>query len=217
MHPKEDQRLFKFLDCIHYSLAILNTQYNDLSSILAKLTPSDSDQIIRALAVSWSIVDSIHRIREVAQNIPGLSGQTPQLKSFINDTNIVEDFRGYIQHLRNELAKIDLDNFPVWGSFSWIDKDNQEICHTALTGTVIGNIGVNSCAYDLHERKWVSKAVLAIKGRVFNIDPCYESAKQFCGFVLDWIKKVKTGQINEKKGIPVISAQLVFPNTKLNK
>jgi hypothetical protein len=218
MHSKEDPRLFKFLDCIHYSLAILNTQYYDLSSILAKLTPSDSDQIVRALAVSWSIVDSIHRIREVAQNIPGLSGQTPQLKSFINDTSIVEDFRDYIQHLRNELAKINLDNFPVWGSFSWIeDKDNQEICHTALTGTVIRNIGFNSCVYDLKEKKWVSKAVLAIKGRVFNIDPCYESAKQFCEFAMDWIKKVKAGQINEKKGIPVISAQLVFPNTKLNK
>jgi hypothetical protein len=214
MHSKDDLRLFRFLDCIHYSLEVLNIQYNDLNSILAKLKPSDSSQIIRALAVSWSIVDSIHRIREVAQNIPGLGGDAPQLKSFLYDTRIVDVYRDYIRHLRNELSKTDLDKFPVWGSFSWIDNEDKKTCHTAFTGSVIGNVGFGSCVYDRHERRWVSKAAICIKNCVFNIDPCYESAKQFCRFILDWIKSVKAGQINEKKGIPVVSAQFVFPDNK---
>jgi len=207
MHSKDDPRLFRFLDFIYYSLEVLNVQYNDLNGILIKLKPSDSKEIIHALAISWSIIDSIHRIREVAQNIPGLSSKTPQLKSFLDETKIVEVYRDYIQHLRNELSKIELDPFPVWGNFSWIDNEDKITCHTAFTGSVVGNVGFGTCVYDRYEKKWVSKTVICIKKCVFNIDPCYESAKKFCQFAYNRIKELKADQIKVRQGIPVISLQ----------
>lgn len=45
------------------------------------------------------------RLREVAQAVPGLSMKTPELRLFLNDTAIAEEFRRYIQHLRTELSK----------------------------------------------------------------------------------------------------------------
>jgi hypothetical protein len=100
-----------------------------------------------------------------------------------------------------------MDKFPVWGGFSWIDSEDKVTCYTAYTGSIIGNVGLGSCVFDLLERRWVSKAAISVKGSVFNIDPCYESAKRFCHFALDWIKELKAGQITEKKGIPVISSR----------
>ena len=138
-HAKNDPRILKFFDCIYYSVQILESQYRDLNGVVASLKPSDSSKIIRALAVAWSIVDTLNRIREVAQNVPGLSNKTPELKAFLDSTKVVAKFRNYIQHLRNELGKQNLDNFPVWGTFSWINNDDSTICYTSFTGTTAGN------------------------------------------------------------------------------
>lgn len=206
-HPSQDPRLFRFLDCIHYSKIILMDQHKQLNQIIDELVPTNSDLIIRCISISWAIVDSIHRIREVAQNIPGLSAKNENLKSFLNNTHIVEDFRHYIQHLRSELAKTTLDNFPVWGSFSWVDNKDNTVSNTAVTGTVICEISCYSSVYDTVAQKWVSRSTLSIQSYSFNIDICFEQTINFCDFILDLIKELKEGQFSEQTKIPVYSVK----------
>ena len=126
LHASKDERIYRFYDSIHFSQEILKHQKSELDKILIKISPDDYDYIFKALIISWAIVDSINRIREIAQNIPGLSRRNRILINFLNQSAIVEDFRHYIQHLRKELAKKELDDFPVWGNFSWIDESTPK-------------------------------------------------------------------------------------------
>ncbi len=147
MHAATDTRLVRCLDAFGLSFAILQHIHADLHTVCASVK-SRKESLPPAFWRCWSFVDVVHRIREVAQAVPGLSMKTPELRLFLGATAIAEEFRHYIQHLRTELSKSPGNTFPVWGSLSWVDLVDPQLTHTVLAGAQVGETHYAGCIYD---------------------------------------------------------------------
>ena len=62
---------------------------------------------------AWSIVDSVHRLRELLDQMPGLKKNTSAYQSFVRKTKIAKDFRNTAQHMRNDLRAIGQKCLPA--------------------------------------------------------------------------------------------------------
>jgi hemerythrin-like domain-containing protein len=71
-------------------------------------------------------------------------------------TKIAEYYRHYIQHLRQELTKRDLNLFPVWRTLSWVDPEDSNNTYIEVIGSRIKNTNYPDCTYDTKNRKWIS-------------------------------------------------------------
>ena len=116
MVSKLDIRKIRSLDGLHYSFEMLDYFYSHIYKQCCEIN-NDNSQIIGAMASCWGYIDALHRIREVAQSTPGINVKHLELRVFLESTAITEDFRHYIQHLRNELAQDKEKPSPVWAPF----------------------------------------------------------------------------------------------------
>jgi len=202
MHASTDMRIVKCFDGLHYSFELLTFNYQGLYDTCVSIS-QDHTNLIPALSRCWHIVDIVHRIREISQAIPGLSKKNGELIKFLNATSVAESYRHYIQHLREELSKPDLNPFPVWGALSWVDPQNNSKSYTAVIGAQTPGTSYAGCVYDLKERKWVSKVTLAIGKFSFNFDNVYEATILFREFVLPWLTSTYKSGIKIKNEIPI--------------
>jgi len=186
MHASNDPRLLKCFDGLHFSFKMLTHAYCTLHPTCARI-PEDNSSLVPALAQCWSFIDALHRIREIAQAVPGLSSREPQLVLFLQRTDLAETYRHYIQHLRSELAKTMLDPFPVWGSLSWADTADPRVSHTAIVGAQLPGIGYAGAVWDRHEGRWVSSVSLSVAGTSFHFDPIYQAGQGFRAFIIPWL------------------------------
>ncbi|MFG6485553.1 hypothetical protein ACG04R_02655 [Roseateles sp. BYS78W] len=207
MRPSTDTRLIRCLDGLAMSFAVIDYLHADLHPLCSTLQ-SSPERLPVAFERCWSFVDAVHRIREIAQSIPGLSVKTTEVRIFLDATSLAEDFRHYIQHLRKELMKQPGNNFPVWGSLSWIAPDDPMLNHTVLAGAQIGETTYNGCVFDVVNRTWVSKVALSVGGRTFNFDLMHEACARFRTFVLPWIGTTYTAGIQVQTQSPVVSMRL---------
>src|SRR5450759_2252123 len=113
MHASTDIRLVKCLDGLHFSFEMLEHANDGLYEICVRVK-TDPAALAPALWRCWSVVDIVHRLRELAQAVPGLSKRSPDLVTFLRATQVAEKGRHYIQHLRSELSN-GANPFPVWG------------------------------------------------------------------------------------------------------
>src|SRR5262245_144033 len=113
-----DLRKLRCMDGLHYSFQMLELSHDSLWTICCGI-PGDNFNAVRGLASCWSFIDSLHRIREIAQAVPGLGRKHPEMRAFLDATELAEEFRHYIQHLRGELSHDPPNSFPVWGSLAW--------------------------------------------------------------------------------------------------
>ena len=144
MHASTDTRLVRCLDGLAISFAMLEQIQQDLHMVCAAIR-DNRQSLPGAFLRCWSFIDTVHRIREVAQAVPGLSSKTAELRLFLDATDIAEKFRHYIQHLRSELSKVPGNTFPVWGSLSWVDPEDSMLIHTALAGAQVGETRFVGC------------------------------------------------------------------------
>jgi hypothetical protein len=209
MHAATDIRLVRCLDGLALSFAILQHIHADLHVVCANVK-SNKDALSPAFWRCWSFVDTVHRIREVAQAVPGLSTKTPELRLFLDATVIAKEFRHYIQHLRSELSNIPGNTFPVWGSLSWVDPEDPMLTHTVLAGARVGETQYTGCVFDTVERQWVSKVSLSIIGHSFNFDPIFAACMRFRDFVVPWLLATYSPGFKFEEEVPVISARIQF-------
>jgi len=184
MHAKNDPRLIRFRDGFWFSRALLLREAAEVETLRASLHPERRDELLHAIATVWQIVDSVHRVRELAQATPGMSQGDAAVRRFLADTAVAEDFRHYVQHLRGELGKRDVDRFPVWGSVTWVSANDEAMTFTAVTGTIPAGTEIGGAVYDRLERRWVSRVSLSIRGIVFNVDPVVEATVSLCDHAL---------------------------------
>ncbi len=57
---------------------------------------------IAAMLDAWSVVDSVHRLRELAQALPKWRSRAPSKQVFLRATAAADDLRNSIQHLGGE-------------------------------------------------------------------------------------------------------------------
>ena len=145
--------------------------------------PTDNSQLFPALAACWSFIDSLYRIRQIAQGAPKVNARSPEMRSFLSATRIADEYRHYIQHLRREVAKDPPNSTPVYGSLSWVDPISPQTCHTVLLGVVPSDQSNTSCVFDTRHNRWVSRVCLGVASLSFNFDPIYDAtfaAKSAC-------------------------------------
>lgn len=88
-------RNIRCLDGLHYSFELLGYFHNLLYPTCCEIQ-NDNSKAIPALAYSWGFVDALHRIREIAQSLPGLGDKHQEMRAFLSATKLAEDYRHYI-------------------------------------------------------------------------------------------------------------------------
>jgi hypothetical protein len=214
MHASSDIRIVKCLDGLHYSFEILEYIYTSLHEVRSRVQV-DHSSLIPALWRCWSFVDVVHRIREVAQALPGLSKKDKELVAFLDAPALAEEFRHSIQHLRSELSKKDVNPFPVWGSLAWVDPTNPARSYLVVIGARINGTSYTGCVFDMVERKWVSKVCLGVSGKSFNFDPIYEACLRFRDFVVPWALSTYKPDIQMTAELPIITIELLVSSQAL--
>lgn len=68
---------------------------------------------------AWSIIDIINRLRILTSQMPGLK-KGEFVTSFQKATKDIEIHRNFVQHLNNEIPKVENTGHSIWGSLSWI-------------------------------------------------------------------------------------------------
>ncbi len=193
MHANKDPRILRFRDGFWFSRAILHREREELEALRSKLSPDSLGDVLHAFATVWQIVDAVHRVRELAEGMPGLNKGDAWVRRFLDNTAIAEEFRHYVQHLRGELSKPDVGRFPVWGSLSWVSASDPLRLFTAVTGVVSPGMQISSGVFDSHENRYVSRVALSVKGPVFNVDPIVEETTAFCDRIMSVIEQMQPG------------------------
>lgn len=209
MHATHDTRLVRCLDALSMSFSILEQIDSELYATCARL-PSDKALLPSVFWRAWSFVDTVHRIREVAQAVPGLNSKTPEMRKFLGSTEVAESFRHYIQHLRGELSKIPGNTFPAWGNLVWVDPNDPHVTHMALAGAQVGETQYVGLVFDTVEKRWVSRVALSVGGLSFNFDRITLECMEFRNFILPWLVQKFAPGINIKDELPIISVRIQF-------
>lgn len=204
MITKLEVRNIRCLDGLYYSFELLDHFHNLLYTTCCEI-PKDNSNVIPALAYCWGFVDALHRIREIAQSLPGISVKHSEMRAFLSATALADVYRNYIQHLRGELSKDSPNTFPVWGSLSWVDKSNIERSYIAILGAQIEGTANPGCVYDTVDKMWVSKVCLGIDKYSFNFDPIYEATLRFKRFVLPFLMKDASELIKLHNKLPILT------------
>ncbi len=191
MHATDDPRILRFRDGIWFSRAILQRERADLEALRLKLARDSLPDVLQALALVWQIVDAVRRVRELAENLPGLSKGEAFVRRFLATTETAETFRNYVQHLRTELAKKDVDPFSVWGSLMWVDPADPSTVFATFVGDMHPGSDVRVGVFDAQEKRFVSRVALSVKGIFFNVDPMVDDTTFFCDQILEVIERMQ--------------------------
>jgi hypothetical protein len=210
MHASTDIRLVKCLDGLLFSFGMLEHANDGLYETCVRIQ-TDPAALAPALWRCWSLVDVVHRLRELAQAVPGLSKRNPDLVAFLGATRVAEDCRHYIQHLRSELSKTDVNPFPVWGSLSWVDPADPACSYMVLAGAQINNTAYSGAVFDTVQKRWVSKVCLGALELSFNIDPIVDACRLFRAFIIPWVLSTYSPGIQEREKLTIFKHCFRFP------
>ena len=202
-----DLRKLRCVDGLHYSFQLLDRSHSLMWPACCAIH-SDNSYAVEALAHCWSFIDSLHRIREIAQAVPGLNTKHAEMRAFLSATQLAEDYRHYIQHVRREISKDPPNTFPVWGALSWVDLIDSMTCHTAMLGAQIEGTKYSSCVYDRVEGRWASKVCLGVAGYSFNFDPMHDSATRFKAFIMPTLLDAAPPEVTFHNKLPITSVRV---------
>ena len=158
--PLLDRKTSLFLDGIRYSIEMADLAYSRLYSVLCKKTftvlnqesSSTEDQIktqiehyehVSIFLDAWSVIDSVHRLRELLLFAPFIKGGEG-FDTFKQYTEKVTLLRNTIQHLRGKIDTMVKHKFPIVGVLTWLyvpDPDNKiGYSCTLLAGTIFKDL-----------------------------------------------------------------------------
>ena len=121
------RRQVLILDGIHYAAEIADVAYERLAEKLQTIAASSAEpstrDIAMAMADAWTIVDSVHRFRDLIENMPGLRNE--QWRRLLGNrvTDVIE-LRDCVQHQLGELSSLMTTRGQIWGYLSWAEVVN---------------------------------------------------------------------------------------------
>jgi hypothetical protein len=193
MTNEEARRLVFYLDGLRYSFAMTELAAKRVTSTLSELTRTHLAKepteplAMEALLDAWSIVDMCHRIRELVQQVPGLSSKKPEIQIFLRATEAVEELRHYVQHFRNEIPVIPSNCSPLWGSLSWVPENEPNACYTLFTGNFIDGVNVSTITFDRLEGRYLSKFRLFAGNAGADLLDIADRVEKLRKSILEWL------------------------------
>lgn len=125
-----------FLEGIRVSLEIIEQAHSRLQDTLLALTngllreeQSQSVVLTSAISDAWLVIDSFHRLADLAEHIPNVirRSQIPFFHNLIRANNEVNELRNVVQHLPGQIHKMAVSpNWSVWGVLSWAVPPDAE-------------------------------------------------------------------------------------------
>jgi len=193
-----DRRSVLYLDGIRYCFHIFDLASARLVTALQALSTSYvspqllADQIATAISDAWTMVDTVHRLRELLSQAPRLKKNSPELQLFIRHTSKIEDLRHFYQHFRTRIDSFASIGMPLWGTLSWIHTDlatGENHNYTIAPGTFFEGATVYSCTVDFVEMKYVERIALFAGSAMVDLAVLAEQVEQFTAWYTTWYQK----------------------------
>lgn len=118
-----------FLDGIRYGIEMADIAFSRLTDYLkvASVSKEPEGSFAGAFLDAWAFVDSIHRLRELLQQMPNAkTGRNPSVRDFLSQTEVCRTLRNGFQHLRREISAMAGSLEPIHGVLKWIYLDSSE-------------------------------------------------------------------------------------------
>jgi hypothetical protein len=128
------RRQILYFDALRLSAEMAGAAFDRLHDLLTRITAErdartrHSDDRPRAIQAhnavpamldAYSIIDAIHRFRELLQVMPGLKHNAP-FELFIRQTKDVKELRHIVQHLNREVDRIAQEGWAALGTLTWL-------------------------------------------------------------------------------------------------
>lgn len=143
------------------------------------------------------MIDVIHRLRELLQQVPKLKKNEPELQLFIRKTASIEDLRHFFQHFRTEIDSFAERGMPLCGTLSWIfDKEDSEVPanHLLIPGTFFKDVWGMGCTFDSHENRYVERVVLHAGPKKVDLADLNDAVERFVAWYTSWFAATFTGE-----------------------
>jgi hypothetical protein len=134
------------LDGISISIDMATMSYARLqNSLLAysqrAVQEPPSPLVLANLAMmdAWMIIDAVNRLRVLVEATRGLK-RGPAVESFYRSVEDVETLRNAVQHLPGEVAELEKNGRPLWGTLSWVYRESPAATKIAILLLVPGTI-----------------------------------------------------------------------------
>ena len=117
------RRRILYLDALRLSAEMAALAFDGLHTLLLGLCerredPS-GDRAVRAILDAYSVIDAVHRFRQLLQVTPGLKHDAAY-ELFMRQTKGVKELRNIVQHLNREVDRIAQEGWAALGTLVWL-------------------------------------------------------------------------------------------------
>lgn len=165
-----------FADAIGVSLDLIDWHVSTIKAVASRIeqprtngTANRSD-VVQLLGHLWALIDTIHRLRELVQQAPGIKKKSRHIQRFLRRTSRIDVLRNHVQHLRTEMRSIPTPAPPVWGAVSWVSTEDPHLCFVLFAGTAHPDTSTFSCSYDTWRGEFVQRFIISISGQTVDVE-----------------------------------------------
>jgi hypothetical protein len=200
MTEVERKKLVFYLDGLRYSFQMANLATARLREMIDEIAQCYSkdeyteNQITSCLLDAWMFVDICHRVRELVQQVPGLSQKIPGIQIFLRGTEHIENLRNYVQHFRSGIPNIPLQSNPLWGVLSWTPTNDKTVCYTIFSGNLMPGVSGYSLPLDTHSSKFVDSVKLVANGIEIDFGIISEQLDRIKKCISEWLDQLPNVQ-----------------------
>ncbi len=117
-----DRRRVLYIDAVETCFEMIDAAYTRLLGlIVTRWSPEGrgAPDLMPALAEAWSVVDWVHRLRRLLDQMPGIKKRAVGYQLFWRRSKGVEDLRHMIQHLDRRIDEVAAGGYPAMGTLAW--------------------------------------------------------------------------------------------------
>jgi hypothetical protein len=184
-----------YLDALRMSLAIARVAHGRLIASLASIEPiyvdtgSYDESIASAFSDAWTLVDQLHRSREIIQQCRVISKRHTATQMFLRSTSRVEDLRNHVQHFRSGISRLPAISSPIFGCLAWVSEVEPKRCYAIWSGSLLAGVQTHGCTYDQVEQKFVQRLLLVAGNQDLDlgdsVDSLFSYAEKLPAIILD--------------------------------
>jgi hypothetical protein len=117
------RRQILYFDALRLSAEMAGLAFERLEDLLRGLSQQQeglrANEAVRALVDAYSVIDAVHRFRDLIQVTPGLKHNSA-FQLFMRQTEHVRDLRRIVQHLNREVDRIAREAWAALGTLTWL-------------------------------------------------------------------------------------------------